>query len=1269
MKHNHLQFQFSNLIIFLSSFLIPQSSFSQEPSIQWENTIGGTYGDELKSVIETSDGGFLLGGYSNSGISGDKSEISQGSYDYWVIKTDASGNIMWQNTIGGTGYDYLIRVIQSLDGGFLLGGYSNSNISGDKTEASNGGNDFWIIKLDASGNILWQNTVGGSGDDKLSDIVKMPSGDYILAGHSSSGISGDKSEVSQGGGDYWVIKINSTGSIVWQNTIGGSSDDVLHSINKTSDGGFLLCGESSSVISGDKTEGAIGGSDYWVVKINNLGTIIWQNVIGGKSEEYLVSAVKNPDGSFVLAGYSNSENTGDKTGVNSIVTCGDPEWSPEYCVTYDYWIVKIDIDGNLVWERSFGDIGYEYVYSMVSSGDGGYLIGGFVSYHSYYDGPRFYYRATKINENGYVVWSKDLYGAYTEDEEDDDLYLNASNVLNAVVTTADGGYMLAGYSDGNAGAMKTENCIGNVDYWIVKLAPETCIPSPIYSDNDSDGFGQDYLASTCEFTIGKWTDNQNDCNDNHSSISLISDEIYDGMDNNCDGISDVGCTLVPVIEWDNTISGDEDDELFGIAIAADGGFVLGGLSYSGISGDKTEASLSYESDYWVVKTDPSGEIIWQNSIGSIDYDLFTSITSTTDGGFILGGYSEYGVSGEKTDAGVGMNDYWLLKIDATGNIIWQNAIGGSSQDYLRFVKGTSDGGFIVGGESSSGISGDKTEASLGYSDYWIIKFDNSGNIQWQNTIGGSGYDNPVSADETLDGGFIIGGYSKSGISGDKTEPNLDLGLPHTSDYWVIKLNSSGNIVWQNTIGGSESDNLTSISKVSDGGYIISGYSNSNISGDKTENNMGYSMFYDYWIIKLDGLGNITWQNTIGGDNSDYSTNAIELSDGGFLIGGFSDATISGDKSESAIPDYLSTNYYTFSSLDYWIVRTNDVGEIIWQSTIGGNFDDQLSGLLTTPDGGFLLAGSSRSLVSSDKTENGAGKVRRISFGYEITEYNSLEKDNDYWIVKLAPECFPITEECNALDDNCNGLIDDDVIETINISAAGPTTFCQGNTVLLSAIFSGASVQWKKNGTNIAGATSSNYSVNKTGDYTAVTTSPCGTATSTIIHVTVNKNPTASITAGGATTFCAGGSVTLTEAAVAGSTYQWYKGASAIAGATSTNYIATTAGNYKCRVTKTASGCFKNSNTITVTVPCKEGEELISNEEAFSIYPNPNNGTFTINALRPLCALCETNNTWMEVYNPLGQLIYSQNLNSSTGNINETISIPEDAAHNNLSSGI
>ncbi|QQR96490.1 MAG: hypothetical protein IPJ93_07825 [Bacteroidota bacterium] len=150
--------------------------------------------DELYSIQQTSDGGYILGGRSNSDISGDKTENSQGDFDYWVVKLDASGNIQWQNTIGGNNSDYLTSIQQTTDGGYILGGYSRSSISGDKTEDNQGPDDYWVVKLDPTGNIQWQNTIGGNSVDQLTSIQQTNDRGYILGGWSLSNISIDKTE-------------------------------------------------------------------------------------------------------------------------------------------------------------------------------------------------------------------------------------------------------------------------------------------------------------------------------------------------------------------------------------------------------------------------------------------------------------------------------------------------------------------------------------------------------------------------------------------------------------------------------------------------------------------------------------------------------------------------------------------------------------------------------------------------------------------------------------------------------------------------------------------------------------------------------------------------------------------------------------------------------------------------------------------------------------------------------------------------------------------
>ncbi len=165
-------------------------------NVLWQNTIGGNWSDDLFSIIEITDGGYLLGGSSSSPIYGDKTEATQGGYDYWVVKLDGSGNILWQNTIGGSLTEYLNSVIQTTDGGYLLGGWSESDTSGDKTETSLGA-DYWVVKLDGSGNILWQNTIGGNDWDDLKSVIQTTDGGYLLGGYSESGISGTKPKLAR----------------------------------------------------------------------------------------------------------------------------------------------------------------------------------------------------------------------------------------------------------------------------------------------------------------------------------------------------------------------------------------------------------------------------------------------------------------------------------------------------------------------------------------------------------------------------------------------------------------------------------------------------------------------------------------------------------------------------------------------------------------------------------------------------------------------------------------------------------------------------------------------------------------------------------------------------------------------------------------------------------------------------------------------------------------------------------------------------------------
>lgn len=725
----------------------------------------------------------------------------------------------------------------------------------------------------------------------------------------------------------------------------------------------------------------------------------------------------------------------------------------------------------------------------------------------------------------------------------------------------------------------------------------------------------------------------------------------------------------PLIEWDKRFGGSLDDKMIIAIQTSDGGFILGGTSYSGISGDKTEASRG-SADYWVIKTDASGNKEWDKTFGGTSNDYFSNIIESNDGGYVICGSSESGIGGDKSEASRGGMDIWIVKIDETGLKQWDRRFGGSSTEYGAAIIQIADDGYIIGGRSASLISGDVTQTSRGGDDFWLLKITSEGAKLWDVRFGGSL--NEVLSTRglipTIEGGFVLFGYSPSGISGDKTQSSWG-----GNDYWMVKINAAGIKEWDKRFGGTGIDYGVSIQQSADSGFIMGGISYSNISGDKTESHRGNG---DYWIIKIDSLGIKQWDKRFGGFNNDLHAFTGQTLDGGYITAGFSFSPISEDKSEGVIGGY-----------DCWLVRTDAAGIKLWDKVYGGVSPEEIYGLRITPEGAFIIAGTTESDISGDVSEVSRGGYDFWYFKTEpeavVTTYYA-DADGDSFgdptvsILAILPplgyvvnnlDCddsnssiYPGTDEiCNGLDDNCDVSIDEGIIVTSSTTALGPTTFCQGSTVILQVTHNGTSLQWKKDGLNIPGATGTTYTASTNGSYTCTATSICGSATSMSIIVVVNKNPKAIITAVGPTTFCAGGSVTLKVQIVAGATYQWYKGPVLIPGATGSNYVATTSGNYRCRVTKTASGCFKNSNTIAVSVPCRETDSTFESDSTIlKIYPNPCRTNFTLNTQ----ISTTENQATLVIYDAIGAVVYEEIVNIKNGVIETNI-----ALNSNIPSGI
>jgi len=227
-------------VLFVTLLCLVNVALPAQPPKQWDKRFGGTTVDQLNSLQKTADGGYILGGQSNSGISGDKTVDSWGSFDYWVVKIDANGVKQWDKRFGGTDYDNLMSIQPTSDGGYILGGASGSGIGGDKTEDSRGIVDYWVVKIDANGVKQWDKRFGGTDEDFLLSLQQTADFGYILGGYSNSGIGGDKTEGVLGLQDYWVVKIDANGIKQWDKRFGGTSNEGLRSLQETVDGGYIL---------------------------------------------------------------------------------------------------------------------------------------------------------------------------------------------------------------------------------------------------------------------------------------------------------------------------------------------------------------------------------------------------------------------------------------------------------------------------------------------------------------------------------------------------------------------------------------------------------------------------------------------------------------------------------------------------------------------------------------------------------------------------------------------------------------------------------------------------------------------------------------------------------------------------------------------------------------------------------------------------------------------------------------------------------------------
>lgn len=419
--------------------------------------------------------------------------------------------------------------------------------------------------------ILWEKSYGGTHGDYLLDAIPTPDYGFILAGSSVSDNTGNKKEKNRGHLDYWLWKMDEHGSLVWEKDLGGSGVDILNQVVATRDGGFLLAGSSTSPADGDKKDASFGGEDYWVIKLHADGTEQWQKTLGGVGNDQLITAIELPDGGYLLAGSSDSPASAQK----ELASFGN----------VDFWLIQLSAEGTVEWETTLGG--------------------------SYRDAPK------------------------------------------ALAALPEKGLYVLGHSNSNEGEGKQLKGKGSGDFWLVHLDFKgTKLWEKVYGGEADD------LPTTMAIRTegGLWLGGVS----NSSNTGNKQTQTSKGTDFWLLAIDEEGIVLD---EYTYNIG--EYDVLTSMVTNRDGSLLLGGYAKSEKMGKKMSDKKGIN-DYVALKIDVNGEVVWKQELGSNGNDYLQRVFKTRDGGYLLAGTSNGNVSRNKNGK-QGLYDFWLVKLGDEDN--------------------------------------------------------------------------------------------------------------------------------------------------------------------------------------------------------------------------------------------------------------------------------------------------------------------------------------------------------------------------------------------------------------------------------------------------------------------------------------------------------------------------------------------------------------------------------------------------------------------------
>ena len=852
-------------------------------------SVGGDSIDSINSIDITKDGGYIAVGESTgTDIKIDNQTINtEGGI---VIKYNSDEKIEWIDTIDCAG---LTSVKQINDNGYIVVGSFSGTVIINGEEYKSKGNgivnskDSIVIKYTQQGEIEWVKTISGDYDDELLSVDETIDGDFITVGTTrSSGIElGEYTLNTNGTGkvgyDSFIARYSADGKVEYAELIEGKNNDTINSVACTTDGGYVVVGyfNNGETTIQDKTITSLAGKTGIIIKYDKDNRIEYINTIGESDANVTVELTQidsTKDGGYILVGHTNSKISVGKDGHK--------------CNGKGGFIVKYDEKGDVEWVNSIGDNFYINLNSVFVRKDGKYVVGGYFSSNEIIAGQ--YTLENQGGNDGFIV----QYNNLGEVEFASSIGGTEEDQIAAVALQEDNSIIAGGFFESNNIDVENytlENHSDNRDGFIIKYSEQEIIgTNTSFATNIGDNGESGSVVATKDggYIVGG----------TFSSDSITIGDYTLTNKGSTDGYV-IKYNANNEVEWVTSVGGNDIEKITSVAETSDGDFVVVGNFWGSIQlGEYILVNKSthsfMDSDGFIIKYNKNGEVKWADSIEGSDTDRINSVSKTSDGGYIVGGYfdsssikvGDYTLSNN----GTMFKDGFIAKYNQNNEVEWAETIGGDSRDEVTSVAETSDGGYIVGGEFDSFdiTIGDVTFKLNGnttaYNDGFIVKFNANFEVELASSIGGRDSDSIESVVATKDGGYIVGGnFSSDSITiGDYTLTNNYSGW---DDGFVIKYSADNKVEWATSIGGDSEEIIYSVASTSDGGYVIVGgfRSESLIVGNYTLTNKGSVNYSDGYIIKYNADNKVGWASSIGESSTDDIKSVTETNDCGYVIKG------------------------------------------------------------------------------------------------------------------------------------------------------------------------------------------------------------------------------------------------------------------------------------------------------------------------------------------------------------------------------------------------